>query len=63
MEGSAVPFGSEVRNGDSRGRKEGRKMMGVSRIEGVWKEKRGRLIWLRGVCKAKTTIWYVTFSN
>jgi hypothetical protein len=38
------------------GRKEGRKMRGVSRIEGVWREERGRLISLRGACKAKTTI-------
>jgi hypothetical protein len=57
---SVLKLETEIRE---EGRKEGRKMRGVSRIEGVWKEKRGRLIWLRGVCKAKTTIWYGTLSN
>jgi hypothetical protein len=55
MEDGTISFGCKVRNDDLRGRKEGRKMRGISRIEGVWKEK-GRLIWLRSICKAKTTL-------
>ena len=47
------------------GRKEGRKMRRITRIEGAWrgKERRGRLIWFRSICKAKAGIPYATLSN
>ena len=44
-------------------RKEGRKKRRITRIEGARIEGRGRLIWLRSICKAKAAIPYGTLSN
>ena len=66
-----IPFGSRIGNGPERkegkegrkeGRKEERKKRRITRI-GAWREGRGRLIWLRSICKAKAAIQYGTLSN